>query len=77
MPQSHFAQDPPSMGWRKMYEAALLETDTAKLKERVSVADTAIVARIKELSGQSSEELSALTDAIHALNILRRERQIS
>jgi hypothetical protein len=58
------------------YKAAVLETDRAKLQERVHAAKAAIDDRLHELQldhGGSPEERIAISDALAALNVLRRE----
>ncbi len=49
-----------SLEWKQLYVAAMLESDPAKVQERIETADAAIRARLKELSGSSttnSEEM--------------------
>jgi hypothetical protein len=62
--------------WEKLYQAAILETDWSKIEERIQAADTAISARLHELSlnhGGTREENQAMSDALNALTVLRRE----
>jgi hypothetical protein len=62
--------------WEEPYKAAVLETDRAKLQERVHAAKAAIDDRLHELQldhGGSPEERIAISDALAALNVLRRE----
>lgn len=64
--------------WEELYKASLLETDRAKLRERVHAAKAAIDDRLQELQldhGGSPEERIAISDALAALNVLRREFQ--
>ena len=62
--------------WEELYNASLLETDRAKLRERVHAVKAAIDDRLQELQlvhGGSPEERIAISDALAALNVLRRE----
>ena len=65
--------------WEELYKASLLETDWAKVRERVHAAKAAIDDRLQELQqdhgGGSPEERIAISDALAALNVLRREFQ--
>lgn len=53
--------------WQALYAAAMLETDTAQLPQRIEMADTAIRARLQQLSesysvgSEQAELYSALT----------------
>jgi hypothetical protein len=56
--------------WRELYTAALFETDTNRIPERIAAAERAIVARARELFAATSdtiEEDQALDDALYAL----------
>ncbi len=60
--------------WRDLYTVALLESDDAKLSERIAEAEWALVLRTQELSyaaGDHIEEESDLNDAKYSLNALR------
>lgn len=60
--------------WRDLYAAALLESDDAKLSERIAEAEWALVLRAQELSytaGDHIDEESDLNDAKYSLNALR------
>lgn len=60
--------------WRKLYIAALFETDREKIPARIVEAEKAIVARTQELFSSSSdtiEEDQALDDAMYALRALQ------
>jgi hypothetical protein len=62
------------VGWKQLYQSALLETDPAKVLVRVADADTAICDRIQELlSRPSCEEHLALKSALRFLRILEEE----
>ena len=62
--------------WRELYKAALLETDWAKIEERIQAADSAISEKLHEFSlnhGGTPEENQAIRDAVSGLTMLRRE----
>lgn len=60
----------PITDWKPLYEAALFETDTSKLPQRISTARTAILDRIEEsLTHSIPSEHRAMDEA---LRILRR-----
>jgi hypothetical protein len=62
--------------WGKLYRAAILETDWSKIEERIQAADSAISARLHELStnhGGTPEEKHRIEDALRGLGLLRRE----
>jgi hypothetical protein len=65
--------------WHESYKAAILETDDKKLPNLLQAAKAAIDDRLHELQadhGGTAEERQAITDALGALNVLRRELQI-
>ena len=60
--------------WHDLYHAALFETDRNRVPERVSEAEGAILARMKELfvaTADHTEEDQVLDDALCALRALR------
>lgn len=62
--------------WNEVYKAALLETDWARIEDRIRMAEGAIEDRKRELRldhGGSPDENQAITDAIRGLNVLRTE----
>jgi hypothetical protein len=64
--------------WQAAYEAAMLELDTTKLRERILFARWAISKRMEELLQDhlgTPEERQAISDALHGLNVLERELQ--
>jgi hypothetical protein len=64
--------------WRDLYKAALFEVDNAKLPERISQAEEALVVRARELfhiAGDNIEEEQALDDTMYALHALRNTSQ--
>jgi hypothetical protein len=66
--------------WQKYYQEAVLETDDSRLRERVDAAQTAIDARLYELSldgKDAGQERIAIQNALKGLVILRKERQRS
>ena len=63
-------------GCQELYATALLETDWSKIEETIQVAENGIRARLHEFSmnhGGAPEENQAIEDALHGLNILRKE----
>jgi hypothetical protein len=59
--------------WRALYKAAVLETDPVQLEIRVKAVEDAIRAR-QSLNGQvSSEERTAMRDALDSLGVLKLE----
>ena len=64
--------------WKQSYNAAIVETDREKLRERIQTAKAAIDSRLHELQmdhGGTPEERHAMSDALAGLNVLRRELQ--
>ena len=64
---------PTSYSWQESYQAALLETDWAKMQERVQTAESEIHQRRLVLAqdhGGTDEERAALVNAI-GLRVLR------
>ena len=62
------------MPWHVLYHAALFETDRDKLPRRIAEAESAILARIRELFvivTDHIEEDVVLDDALYALRALR------
>jgi hypothetical protein len=65
---------PERIPWRDFYKAALFESDPARLPEHIKRAESAIVARARQLfdqQGDHIEEELALDDALYALQALR------
>ena len=63
--------------WEYEYVFAVLETDDAKLPDRISSAELAITSRLdvfKKDHGGTPEELSAIVNALGGLEKLRLER---
>jgi len=66
--------------WKRLYEAAILELDPAKLLERIAVAQSAVLDQMEDgLSKPSDGQQYALRDALHMLSTLRTigERDIT
>jgi hypothetical protein len=62
-----------SPDWKPLYDAALLETDTSKLAERITVARSAIFDRIEEsLTHPVASEHRAMDDALRNLHRLAK-----
>jgi hypothetical protein len=62
--------------WEEIYNAAIVETDQSKLQKLVQASKSAIDHRLQELQqdhGGTPEERRAISDALVALNVLRRE----
>ena len=62
--------------WEKLYQAAIFETDWAKIEEHIQAADSAISARLHELStnhGGTPQEKQRIEDALSGLRALHRE----
>jgi hypothetical protein len=62
--------------WDEAYKAALLGTDDEKLPHCLRAAKAAIDKRLQEMQmdhGGTTEERQAISDALAALNVLRRE----
>jgi hypothetical protein len=60
-----------SVGWRQLYEYAMLELDDGLLPDRITAARLAILDRAEAiLTKPSGEEKIALKDALRALRIL-------
>jgi len=61
--------------WQPEHQAALLELDTEKLRERVAAAETAIFNRLQAISQGSNHtaERQALEDASASLRVLKRD----
>jgi len=59
--------------WRRLYKAALFETDTSKLPGRIEEARKALVVRSRELFKSSPDydgETEAIENALYALQAL-------
>jgi hypothetical protein len=62
--------------WEDRYQIAVLETNVSKMEERIEVAESAMHARLHELSfhhGGTLEEHRAIADALNRIDILGSE----
>jgi hypothetical protein len=59
--------------WQKLYQAALLELDPARLPERIDAAYKAIHRFIDAGHSCNDDQRQALADALANLRVLRRE----
>lgn len=59
--------------WKALYRAAILETNKNAIRQKVSEAEQAVLARGRELfySGGTREEQESLEDALYALRAFR------
>ena len=62
--------------WQREFEAALVEADLQKLRQRVDAAEAALFQRSQALAEdpQRHAERQAISDAIQTLRIIQRER---
>jgi hypothetical protein len=58
--------------WQEPYRAAVIETNSNLLRQKIAAAEQAAKLRLRELENRSDrrEERIALTDALRALKIL-------
>lgn len=63
----------PNANWRILYRAAIHESNSSLILQRVSLAETAALTRQRELFylGGSEEEKECLEDALYALRAFR------
>jgi hypothetical protein len=62
--------------WHEAYKAAVLETDWTKIEQKIQAAEDGIGARLHEFSlnhGGTPEENQAIVDALHGIDVLRKE----
>lgn len=64
---------PNNHDWKALYRAAILETNKSAIKQRVSEAESAVLARGREVSysGGTREEQESLEDALYALRAFK------
>ena len=62
--------------WQGALQAAILELDPGKLREKLETAEVAVFNRTQELATQcdSPDELRALADGLHIIRMLRNDR---
>jgi len=67
-----FPSRPIHSDWKTLYRAAIQETENSVVKQKISPAVTAVLARQKELfSSGTSEETEALDEALYLLRAYR------
>ncbi len=59
--------------WQEPYRAAIIETNPGLFKQKIAGAEQVVILRLKQLENNADHhhELTALTDALSALKILR------
>ena len=63
---------PHAPQWKRLYEAAILELDPAKLLQRIAVAQSAVIDQIEDAFSKPSDgPQHAQRDALHMLSNLR------
>jgi hypothetical protein len=63
---------PHAPQWKRLYEAAILELDPAKLLQRIAGAQSAVLNQMEDnVSKPSDPQQFALHDALHMLSTLR------
>jgi len=67
----------PNADWITLYRAAIHETDSQLILQRVSIAETAALTRRRDLFhlGGTQEEKESLEDALYALRAFRSALQ--
>ncbi len=67
--------DQQPRGWKKLYQAALLELNPAELPDTIAAAEAAIASRSQVLlnSPDGHAENLEIRDALFALNALKRD----
>jgi len=60
--------------WKELYQSAMLETDLAKVPQRITEANRAILDRIEELlTNPTQGEHRALDNALRRLRVLQNK----
>ena len=59
--------------WQEPYRAAIIESNPKLFKQKIAGAEQVVILRLKQLENNADHhhELTALTDALSALKILR------
>jgi len=59
--------------WSRIYQEALAETDQERLLAKISMAESALSSRLRQMHHEPThrEEAIALYDAVHSLRLLR------
>jgi len=67
----------PNADWKALYRAAVHETESSLILQRVSIAETAALTRQRELFyvAGSREERESLDDALYVLRAFRTAMQ--
>ena len=62
--------------WQREFEAALIEADLQKLRQRVDAAEAALFLRSQALVGsaQGRSEQQAISDAMRTLRTIQKEK---
>lgn len=62
--------------WKKVYKAAALEADNARLERRIRVAERTLMARLLELTNRQADrvEIEAVERALRTLFTIKRNR---
>jgi hypothetical protein len=68
-----FPACPDRADWKSLYRAAILETNTSVIPQKVSEAEQAVLARRRELfyGSGTHEEQECLEDALYALRAFK------
>ncbi len=71
--RSAFPPRPNHEEWKSLYRAAILETNRNIIPQKISEAESAVLARGREIfyTGGTSEEKECLEDALYALRAFR------
>jgi len=71
--ETAYPPNPVPTHWKSLYRAAIIEANSGLVLQRVSEAETAALARQRELfyQGGSQEEKDSLEDALYALRAFR------
>ncbi len=68
-----FSQTADHGDWKSLYRAAILETNKKAIQQKVSAAESAVLARGRELfyTDGAGEESESLEDALYVLRAFR------
>ena len=74
-PEAKDTEDLKYPQWQSVLAEALIEVDASRVKERIAVAETAIVNRLQTILQEPDNraERLALADALSSLRILKKE----
>jgi hypothetical protein len=62
------------MGWQPLYQKALEEHDTGKLRELIADTEWAMVRRMEGLGSSDDRERNLIRDACNRLLVIKTER---